>query len=183
MLCGAPHSCKWSQLRSKPRPRERHMRSTWAEGEAGAVGEGRGYRAPPHLPSGLPQRMEGALRGEPMQEALGQELCAIPWTVGGWEWAQAARHRPCEWNAAQFSAFFSEGSDREKAPEPQKASRPRGLGRIGCLLREASSRDSWRESAPSSLWETRSPRVLQVSAEFGKESRVCFRRSAPPRVF
>lgn len=59
------------------------MQSTEAEGKACALWEGKGCRALPHLPSELLQRKEGSLDGEPVQEALRQELCAISWEAGG----------------------------------------------------------------------------------------------------
>lgn len=57
-----------------PGLRERNGQATWAEGAAREAGQGEACGALPHLPSGLLQRREGALRAEPVQagrEALG----------------------------------------------------------------------------------------------------------------
>lgn len=111
----------------------------------------------------------------------------IPWTAGGWDGGprQLARDPASETLPSSLPSL-REVTGRKKSPsdhKPQKASRPRGPDRVGGLRREASSGGWWRESAPSSVWEPGSLTVLQVSAEFRKESQVAFRRSAPPRVF
>lgn len=84
--CGTPHSrVTGVNVRPSPGPWERHRRATWAESTAGEAGQGEDCGALPHLPSGLQQRREGALRREPVQagkEALGLGLWA-PCRSGG----------------------------------------------------------------------------------------------------
>lgn len=84
--CGTPHSrVTGVNVRPNPGPWERHRRATWAESTADEAGQGEDCGALPHLPSGLQQRREGALRREPVQagkEALGLGLWAPSRSAG-----------------------------------------------------------------------------------------------------